>query len=104
MWAAKGADRRFIGIDGLVSVSRGLGGRHGEQLAHPGQVLGAPAVGEQAVVANAVEARGEHVGEKASEELGYRQGHGLVQITVFGPVVLVVEGDLAVVEGDQAAV
>ncbi len=28
------------------------------------------------------------MGEKASDELGYRQGHGLVQITVFGPVVL----------------
>ncbi len=45
-----------------------------------------------------------HVGEKAADELGYRQGHGLVQITVFGSVVLPLEGDLIVVEGDQAAV
>ena len=39
------------------------------------------------------------MGEKAPDELGYREGHGLVQITVFGPVVLVLEGDLVVVEG-----
>jgi hypothetical protein len=44
------------------------------------------------------------VEEKAADELGYRQGHGLVQITVFGPGVLIFEGDLLVVEGDQAAV
>ncbi len=45
-----------------------------------------------------------HVGEKAPDELSYRQGHGLVHITVFDSVVLVLEGDLVIVEGDQAAV
>ncbi len=43
----------------------------------------------------------QHVAEKAADELGDRQGHGLVPITVFGSVVLVVEGDLVVVEGDR---
>ena len=42
--------------------------------------------------------------EKASDELRYRQGHGLVQITIFGAVVLPLEGDLLAVEGDEAAV
>ncbi len=55
-------------------------------------------------MADAVEACGEHVEEKAADEFGYRQGHGLVPITVFGPVVLPLEGDLLVVEGDEAAV
>ena len=42
--------------------------------------------------------------EEASDELRYRQGHGLVQIAIFGAVVLPFEDDLLVVEGDQAAV
>ncbi len=36
----------------------------------------AAAIGEQAVMADAMEALGKYVGEKASDELGYRQGHG----------------------------
>ncbi len=51
-----GAGRRFFGIDGLAVAGRAVEGRHGEEVARPCQVLGAPAVGEQAVVANAVEA------------------------------------------------
>ncbi len=40
------------------------------------------------VMADAVEALGQDVDKKASDELGYRQGHGLVQIAIFGAVVL----------------
>ena len=54
--AGKGADRRFIGIVGLAIAKFVVGGRHGEQLARSCQVLGSSAVGEEAVVANAVEA------------------------------------------------
>ena len=49
-------DRRFIGIVGLAIAKFVVGGRHGEQLARSCQVLGSSAVGEEAVVANAVEA------------------------------------------------
>ncbi len=35
--------------------------------------------------------------EEAADELRYRQGHGLVQIAIFGAVVLPLEGDLLVV-------
>jgi hypothetical protein len=42
--------------------------RH-EQLASAGDVLGALAAGEQAIVADAVEARGQHVHEKALTSL-----------------------------------
>ena len=47
-----------------------------------------------------MEALGQDVDEEAADELRYRQGHGLVQITVFDPVVLPLEDDLLVVEGD----
>ncbi len=50
--AGLGAAWRFIGVGSGLVLGRG----DLEQLAGPGQVLGAPAVGEQAVVANAVEA------------------------------------------------
>ncbi len=46
-----------------------LGRRHLEQVPGAGEVLGAPAIGEQAVVADAVEAVGEHVDEEAADEL-----------------------------------
>src|ERR1700738_1220462 len=42
--------------------------RHG-QFGGAGDVLGAFAAGEQAIVADAVEARGEHVDEKSADEL-----------------------------------
>ena len=40
-----------------------------EQLARAGDVLGALAAGEQAIVADAMEACGQHVDEKAADEL-----------------------------------
>jgi hypothetical protein len=55
-------------------------------------------------VADAVEALGQDVHEEASDELRYRQGHGLVSLAALGAVVLPLEGDLVVVEGDEAAV
>ncbi len=39
-------------------------------------------------MADVMEALGQDVDKKASDELGYRQGHGLVQIAIFGAVVL----------------
>ncbi len=75
----------LVGVDTLRLVLRR---RHLEQLTRPGQVLGASAIGEQPVMADAVESRGQHVDQEASDELGYRQGRGLVQIAIFGAVVL----------------
>ncbi len=100
--AGIGEHRRLIGIgDGLGPAPWCW---DAEQLAGTGDVLGASGVGEEAIVADAVEALGQDVDEEAADELGYRQGHGLVQITVFGAGVLPFEDDALVVEGDQAAV
>ena len=53
-----------FGVSGCFAT-----GRHGEQLACPRDVGGAIAVGKQPVVADAVEALGQHVHEEAPDEL-----------------------------------
>ena len=93
-------------VFGVIALAAGFMERRWdvEQLAGAGEVFGTAAIGKEPVVSDAVKAVGQDVEEEASDEFGYRQGHGLVQITAFGPVVLILEGDLLVVEGDEAAV
>ena len=59
--------------------------------------------GEQAVVADAVEAARQDVQEKAADELGGVERHGLEPVAAFDPVVLPLEGDAGVVERDEPA-
>src|SRR5262245_28675240 len=70
----------------------------------PGEVLGALAIGEQAVVTDAVEAAGQYVDEEAADELIAGQRHDLDPLPSLGAIVLPPEGDAVVVEGDQPAV
>ena len=58
-------------IRGGICRFDGINGKYGqcEQFAGAGDVLGTCAAGEQAIVADAVEACGEHVHEKAADEL-----------------------------------
>jgi hypothetical protein len=81
-----------------------MGRGHGKQLPRPVEIFGLAPVGQQAVVADAVEAQGQDVDEEAADELAWRQGHGLVPLAPLGSVVLSLEGDTPVVEPDQAAV
>jgi hypothetical protein len=60
----------------------------GEQLAGAGNVLGALAAGEQAIIADAVEACGQHVHEKAADERVGGERHHLVALGAFEPVVI----------------
>ena len=46
--------------------------RDAQQLAHPGEVLGLHAARQQAVVADAVEALGQHVQKEAADEMWVR--------------------------------
>jgi len=69
--AAGGAGKReawrFLGLGegrGLVLWRLDI-----EQLARPGEVLGAPAVGKESVVADAMEALGQDVKEESPDEL-----------------------------------
>src|SRR5512132_3565359 len=75
-----------------------------EQFAGARDVLGTLAAGEQAIVADAVEACGQHMHEEAADELGRRERHGFVALGTFDPVVLALEGDALFVACDQAAV
>jgi hypothetical protein len=75
-----------------------------EQFAGAGAVLGTSAAGEQAIVADAVEACGQHMHEEAADELMHRQGHQLVTLTTFAPVVLPLEGEAPFVRCEQAAI
>jgi hypothetical protein len=56
-------------------------GRHGEQLARPRDVGGAMAVGEQSIVADAVQTLGEHVRQKKPRATGWpRNNSGAVEV------------------------
>ena len=75
-----------------------------EQLPGASDIVGADAAGEQAVMADAVEAARQHVREKAADELLRVERHGLVSVTCVDPIILPFERDGMIVERDQPAV
>src|SRR5215472_11051634 len=77
-----------------------------DQLASAGDLFGrrVTAIGEQAVVPDAVEALGQDVHEEPPNELARLKRHGFVPVWAFDAVVLVFERDAVLVGGDQAAV
>ena len=81
-----------------------LARRHGEQFPGSGDQAHAVAIGEQAVMADALEALGQHVHQETPDELMRRERHGLVPAGAFDPIVLVGEADAVRVGGDQPAV
>src|SRR6266436_5796728 len=93
----------------LAGIGGGSGGPalrfcNGEQFTRTCDVVGASAFGEQAVVADAVQALRQHVDEEAANELVGGERDALVSIAALDAVVLPLEGDALLVEGDQAAV
>src|SRR6266550_869507 len=93
--AARARVRERFGLGGLgatVIRSLGLCRGHVEQAAHSGDVVGARAAGEQAVVANAVEAVRQDVGQESADELGGGECHDLLALTTFSAIVLPSEG------------
>ncbi len=76
VWARLGEGRRLAIIAAVGIVGFGLRGqgsmRHGKELTRQGQVLDPMAVGEEAIMADPVEALRQHVHEEASDELVYR--------------------------------
>jgi len=75
-----------------------------EQLTGSGDVLGPAAIGEQSIMADAVEAAGQHVDEEAADELVDGECHHLAALLLLGAVVFPFEGDPGLVERDEAAV
>ena len=94
---------RFVEIDGGCGR---LAFRfcNGEQLAGACDVVGATAFGEQPVVADAVQALGQHVDEEAADELIDCEYHDLLPFALLGAVVLPFECHAGIVDRDQATV
>jgi len=93
----------------LTGIDSGLGRLairfcSGEQLTGACDVVGAGAFGEQAVVADAVQAFWQHVNEEAAGELVGCKRHLLASIAALDAIILPLEGDASLVKGDQAAV
>jgi hypothetical protein len=76
----------------------------GDEFAGAGDVLGTRAAGEEAVVADAVEAMRQDVDEEAADELVGCEGHDLLPFATLGAIVLPLEGDAVAVERNQPAV
>ena len=99
-----GESRRLGAIVALAIIGFGLPRRHGEQVASQGEVPGPAAVGEEAIMADAVKARGQDMEEEAADELERCQGHSLVALASFAPIVLEFEDDAPLVAADQTAI
>jgi len=95
----------WLTVTGSVSVTGGiLWWRHIEQPTRSCEVLGAPAVGEEAVVTDAVKSVGQHMDQEATDELVGVERHQLVANVGLGPVILPFEGHALAVEGDEPAI
>jgi len=101
---ARAREGRLVAIMMIGIGSLALGLLATEQLAGAIDVVGAGGLGEQAVVADAVQALGQDVDEEAADELVCCERHHLVAIGAFEPIVLVFEADSVFVERDQPAV
>ena len=94
---------------GLTGIGGGGGGQgfrfcNGKQLTGTSDVVAASAFGEQAVVANAMQAFWQHVDEEAANELVGGERHLLVSIAALDAIVFPLEGDALLVRSNQATV
>src|SRR5256886_15992893 len=88
-----------IVVIGSISIGRfALRLWRNEQFADARDVVGAGGVGQQAVVADAVEPLGQDVDEEWADELVCGKCHLLVSISALDSVVLPLEGDAVFVE------
>src|SRR5215468_9692159 len=102
---AAAAMRAGMWVAAIESIGRfGLRRWDVKQLTRPRDVLDPVAAGEQAVVADAVEAVWQDVNEEAADELVGGKRHRLVSIAAFDPIVLPPEGDAVSVVCDQATI
>ena len=99
--------RGWLGL--TVIRTAGVGGLPGrlwdvEQLTGASDVPGPAAIGEQAVMADAVEPAGQHVDEEAADELVDGECHHFGPLLLLGAIILPFESNPGIVERDDAAV
>ena len=95
-WSASGCGLGYLGLLWAGGTASKLAGAR--------DVGGAVAIGEQPVVADAMEALRQDVHQEAADELVRGERHRLVAGGAVGAIILVSEGDAVVVAGDQSAV
>src|SRR5215470_16703706 len=100
--AAAAWTKRLAGIGSSGWLA--LGVCNGKQLTGAGDVVGARGFGEQAVVADTMQAFWQHVNEEAADEPVGGERHLLVSIAALDAVILPLEGDALLVESNQSAV
>jgi len=88
-------------LDGFDGIGRR---RDGQQFAGASNVALAGRAGEQAVVADAMEAARQDMQEEAADELVRVERHDLLPFGTAPTIILVPEGDASFAEGDQAPV
>ena len=93
-----GAHRR-IAVRGFSVVRNDM-----QQRTHLGEILRAPAIGDQPVVPNAVKSAGQNVEQEAAHELVSSECHRLVARAALGPVILPAKCDAAFVHGDKSLI
>src|SRR5208337_2576740 len=103
-WASAGRRNVFALAVGLGVRVLGRDLWRGERLADALDVAGSDRAGEQAVMADAVEAARQDVQEKAADELGGVERHGFEPVAAFDAIVLPFEGDARFVEPAQARI
>src|SRR5271168_1580334 len=91
---------RWIDLDRLLGYRRG----QSQEFARSRDCLDAIAGGEQAVVADAMEALGQYVDEEPADELAGVERHRRISAGAFDPVVLGLERNAPLVDCNQAAV
>ena len=82
----------------LLRLGRFWRGRHGQEFAGAGEAGLAGGAGEQTIVADAVEAARQDMQQEAAHELVGVQRHDLLALRPAAAIILVAEGDAALVE------
>ena len=95
---------RFTVTDAVGITGRFLWLWNAEQLPRSCDVVGAPAIGEETVVTDAVEPVGQDMDQEAADELVGVERHKLAASVALGPVIRPFEGHSLAVEGNEPAV
>jgi hypothetical protein len=91
--------QRRAGETSSASPSTSSGGRSGASAL---DVAGSDRAGEEAVVADAVKAAGQHMQQEATHELIRAQAHGFVARGALDSVVLPTKGDTSFIHSHEA--
>src|SRR5271157_1074643 len=105
--AARAGIRGWLRLTVIRTV--GVGGLPGrlwdvEQLTGTCDVPGPAAIGEQAVMADAMEPTWQHVDEEAADELVDGECHQLAPLVLLGAIVFPLESDPGILERSEPAV